>query len=62
MRKNGKWGTICDIGWDLKDAHVVCRSLGYGSAKKVFFRSVFGRGIGLVHYSNVRLIIITNTL
>ena len=29
---NNQWGGICDNGYDINDAHVICRMLGFPSA------------------------------
>ena len=54
---NGDWGTICDYGWDLEDAHVVCRQLGFAKAVAAprGFESakLYGQGSGTVHLSDL---------
>ena len=49
----GSWGTVCDDGWDLQDATVVCRQLSYGTAVAALGLAAFGAGSGPIWYANV---------
>ncbi|XP_072483010.1 lysyl oxidase homolog 4 isoform X2 [Notamacropus eugenii] len=51
---NGQWGTVCDHKWNLISASVLCRQLGYGSAREVLFGAQLGQGLGPIHLREVR--------
>ena len=39
--KKNTFETVCDDGWDLNDAHVVCRMLGFPGALDAAVRSEY---------------------
>ncbi|XP_078616873.1 scavenger receptor cysteine-rich domain-containing protein DMBT1-like [Branchiostoma floridae x Branchiostoma japonicum] len=48
------WGTVCDDNFDIQDATVVCRMLGYGRAVQYHSGAYFGQGSGNIYMDGLQ--------
>jgi len=53
---NGTWGTVCDDGWDIQDAGVVCRQLRFPGAVRAPDSAHFGEGSGKIWLDDVQCV------
>ena len=53
---NDQWGTVCDDGWDVIDAGIVCQQLGYAGATSANGNAFFGLGVGPIWYDELACI------
>ena len=51
---NNTWGTVCDDGWDLNEAAVVCRELEFPGAISSSCCAAFGQGTGPIWLNHLR--------
>ncbi|XP_052007451.1 galectin-3-binding protein A-like [Xyrauchen texanus] len=50
---DGQWGSVCDDGWELAEAQVVCRQLGFPGAVSATAGGQYGEGSGPIWLDDV---------
>lgn len=56
IKSDGVWGTICDAEFDVLEGNVICRRLGYGTVKTISGQAGYGRGVGKIHLTELKLV------
>ncbi|XP_061556657.1 galectin-3-binding protein A-like isoform X1 [Phycodurus eques] len=51
---NDRWGTVCDDGWDMAEAQVVCRQLNFPGAKSVVVGKNYRQASGPIWLDDVK--------
>lgn len=51
---DNQWGTVCKEGWDILDANVLCRQLGFFEALPSSIYRSYGAGVGPIHWHHMR--------
>ena len=60
---NNQWGTVCDDFWQLNDASVACRQLGFPyGASEAITQAQFGSGTGPIWLDNLHCSATGNSL
>ena len=54
IKRHGFWHAVCSIGFDIHDADVVCRQLGFSEAVLEVAHGQFGLGSGPMWLTSIR--------
>ena len=63
VKYNNTWGTVCELGFTIVSANVVCRQLGFTRGAKAYYGGAqYGPGEGKIWLYNVRCNDIENNI
>lgn len=58
---NGKWGTLCNIGWTRSDATTVCHELGFGTLIDLRPHGFYGESNGRFWFHSLSSVDVTRS-
>ena len=48
-KSSKQWSSLCNIGWNIRNANIVCRELGFERANSFYKRPIFGHALSPVN-------------